>query len=111
MRRFFPLLAMLLLILPASSWSQGTLTVLGAGASSCTRYLADTQASPAYQGVYSNWALGYLTALNVINSGKPGAKILSDAAGLDLKLKAFCAANQAKSYSDAVTALAVEYFK
>ena len=86
-----------------------SVTLLGAGASTCAKYLADAQSAPAYQAVYSNWALGYLTALNVINSGKPGSRIFSDAAGVDIRLKSYCAANPSKTYSDAVTDLAVQF--
>jgi len=49
--------------------------------------------------------------LNVINSGKPGAKMMAEATGLDNRIKNFCLTNQAKSYSDAVTAVALEYFR
>lgn len=93
---------------PGSGMAPGVI-LLGAGASPCAKYLADIRSAPAFQAVYSNWALGYLTALNIINSGKPGARAFSDTNGLDYRLQTYCSANPAKTYSDAVTDLALQF--
>lgn len=89
----------------------GAVTLLGAGASTCAKYLADTQSSPPYQAAYNNWALGYLTALNVINSAKPMGRVFTDAGGVDIRLRNFCALNPSRTYSDAVTDLAFQFFR
>jgi len=105
-------LALCCLAISLTSWAQlGSVSILGAGASTCSKYLLDSQGSQALQGVYGNWALGYMTALNVINSGKPGSKMMSDATGLTNRINTFCLANQSKTFSDAVTAAALEFFR
>lgn len=114
------ILTMTALFLPAApAFGQGgpalpapTVTMLGAGASTCAKYLADLQSGgPAFQAVYSNWAMGYLTALNVIQSSKPGGRILTDASGIEFQLKNFCSANMGRSYADAVTNLANQFYR
>ncbi|MFO1464499.1 MAG: hypothetical protein U1F66_12065 [bacterium] len=95
-------------ILAAAStgWAQN-ITILGAGGSTCAKYLGDSASSPAFQSVYLNWAMGYFTAINVSNAAKAGAKTLNSTSGIEASLKAFCQANPEKNFSDAVLAYAL----
>lgn len=118
LRRRVLILMLLCLASTPSAFGQGnpalpqpTVTMLGAGASPCAKYLADLQSGPAYQAVYDNWAMGYLTALNVIQSSRPGGRVLTDASGIGFQLKNYCSANMARSYADAVANLANQFFK
>jgi len=116
-RRVFILMLLCLASTPSAfgqgtaSLPQPTVTMLGAGASTCAKYLSDIQSGAAYQSVYDNWAMGYLTALNLIQSSRPGGRVLTDASGIGFQLKNYCAANMARSYADAVTNLANQFFK
>ncbi len=95
-------------ILAAAStgWAQN-ITILGAGGSTCAKYLGDSASSPAFQSIYLNWAMGYFTAINVSNAAKAGAKTLNSTSGVEASLKAFCQANPEKNFSDAVLAYAL----
>jgi len=97
--------------LPCLGQTSGTITILGAGGSSCAKYLADAASSPAFQSVYLNWAMGYFTAINVSNAVKAGTKTINSSNGVDQALKTFCQANPNKNFSDAVLAFALVSLK
>jgi len=95
----------------STSGQAQSFSILGAGASACSKYLSDSAASPAYQSVYLNWAMGYFTAINVSNAPKAGAKTINGTSGVESALKGFCLANPNKNFSDAVLSFALQALK
>jgi hypothetical protein len=116
MRCFTFLFLFMLLVsfsMPKQTHAQGpgTATILGAGGSSCPKYLNDIQSSPAFQSLYLNWAMGYFTALNVMNALKPGAKTMTGPQGVEDWLKTYCNTHALNSFADAVMALGVGFYQ
>lgn len=83
--------------------------VAGAGAFNCARFAEDYQKNPEIEGLYLQWALGYLSGLNILAKG--AGHITRDLASMtvDAKkawLRNYCNAHPLASYSSAVGALA-----
>lgn len=84
--------------------------LVGIGAASCARFGTDTAARPAAERDYFAWAQGFMSGVLIrspdgVDEGLDLAPPSMPLAAQADFLRAFCAANPARDYMDAVRAL------
>jgi hypothetical protein len=111
------LCAVLHLLSPtASSQTVGKLFVYGTGTNSCGKFIED-RGIPNGSSIYSTWISGYLTAVNVYDSGVPQTdgrrdiRQTHDPASLVIWMEKFCRENPLATVTDAAITLVVELRK
>jgi hypothetical protein len=89
-------------------------TMRGLGAMSCPQYLAarKEQGMTPNKATFNQWAQGFMTGLNVALYMKHHRYVdLPDSDSMNRSFTAYCSANPAKPFHEAVSALMVEASK
>ena len=82
--------------------------IVGAGVSSCGKFLVVAKDHAEIQNFFVAWTQGYLSALNVYHLSRGTTTDLSNAEGQKLWINNFCEAYPLEKYVVAVTALWAE---
>ena len=104
--RYLAAIAAGLLMVSNIAASKETLALVGAGANSCGKFIAETEDSELMRNLYFFWAQGFLSGLNFkyMKSARFAAD-LSDQEALILWIKNYCEDNPLDHYAAATVHL------
>jgi hypothetical protein len=110
LRRFARVATFLFVSATANQAEPQTSRIVGLGATTCMRFSADVQNTPAIQRDYLAWAQGYMSGLLITRPSGVDETLNLVPAAFDLIqqlafLKTHCAQNPSQDFSDAVQTL------
>ena len=103
--RYLVAIAAGMLMAPVIAAADEVLAVAGAGASSCGKFIADTEGTETMSLIYFSWAQGFLTGLNAKYVKSRDSTDLSDRDALELFIENYCEENPLDNYVRAAAKL------